>query len=353
MEGRFERTKQALQIAGQSSRQAQKEAQDSREQLQALQKTVQTFQLTLEQTKNQARSLQEDHTKVQEAASSLEHKMIQKEADFAHLKKDYLKIKREYQALQDSYQQEKEQVRNFQQMQVLHSQTVQRLEREITEHKNLEQARKKRHQQLEADYNHIQLLLTQATENSNSETQNKLQETIQTLQENNANMHEQLQNWQLDALKQKEHLHGELTKAESVAQKYKIKLETLEEEKSNLLTNNRSLQKQIQDLKQSQRTTEIMTTTVKNHHHPEGQAVVPKPFQLPSLPQSSNECCICHKRGIGLMKKCACGKQDCPYRAHIKCAASVNIQKDNHESSSSSSGNISDSRPIILCEKSD
>ena len=268
-----------------------------------------------------------------------------------------------------------------------HERELKQLQREKLEQTAVEQARKDRADKIEQEWRRAQAMLVEATSGQEAaeQTQAVLEETIESLQKANRELHQTLKETQDTACGNNGRLNDALSKAEKEAQQLRIAAEAANEEMQRLKQDKAAADKQIHQLKTrlakverdlavsnahavatTNSTTISPGSTTPNSDSITSSALT---FRLPPLASSStitksstnlacvnvtdkeNEgvkngthCCMCIKPSIGIMKTCQCGNASCKKRAHSNCVKHIQPGP-----SVSHPGTPSVPLPLVLC----
>jgi hypothetical protein len=363
------------------------------------------LQTVVSETKLACQTLADEQQQVDQRAASIEHQYLTQKQELMRVTKEVQQLRQSNALLDHARDQWKHERKNLEQQVKLLQGTISTLRRTASDQAAVEQLRQDRAGQDQADLHEAQQLLAQAMDQQEMSirVQATLQETVQTLEVANADLHEKLVEHQTSARTDAERMSTALSKAERETQKLRLDKEAMVEQLKRTKQDKDAGTKQIQELKMRVVAAERLANSSNNNnnnnnggHHPTGLLLTtPKAsadgtfsspseettttenpstytgnkivFRLPPLPGSAKDkrssfstssssaminptdvttgksCCICYKDAFGIMKSCPCG--NCQERAHMSCVKQVTAPP-----SVSHPGTPASPVPVVLCK---
>ena len=392
-QARYDKTVQALRIAGSNAAKARADADSAEATAATMAQTLQSLQTVVEETKRASQVLHNEQQQVARAAADAQQSLVKKEGDLAAAYQK-AKILRE---ANDSLQRENEMFKDdrasLQRRLQDADRRVEELRRTVSEQETMGRARQERAAKIEQEWREAKQLAVQATEAQKQglKTQEALEETVAKLQKATEDMHQQMTMQTEQWSKEKERLNTALTKSEKQVQQLRIEAEASDEELERLRLDKKSSTDQISKLnlrvtglERRLKETMAVSSTVACSPEGAGSLVSPDPvsgidksatksgnglaFSLPPLgfgknkdsmkstPQTSNDegslpdpstaclCSLCNKTLFGLMQRCQCGKKTCRKKAHNTC-----VRRIQPSISVSHPGTPAPRLPLLLC----
>lgn len=304
-------------------------------QLEALKEVV-------EQTKQAAQVLHEEQQEITEQARCGQAKLLQVEADLALSNKEKKELVAKVEEWETKAKELHQESTTLKRQLADETEKSRKLTKTLEERDVLEEARKKRSEQVEKELQEAQaLLLSASTAAADSDALSSLNETVMKLQEANKKLYEQLEEHQESARADKDRLRESLLLAEQEAQHLRVEA-CLQSDKdigrqnanSSPMTNTPSSAASNLD------TSFAIKTTVDAMSTP--QSSVGGDHEVPQ----STKCSICFKDIVGdtNMKPCQCGMPDCDKRAHLSCVNQIHPGP-----SVSHPGTPAAKLPVVLC----
>ena len=275
--GRWDRAQTALRMAGQNASKARDDAESAEATAATLAQSLESMQSMVTKTKHASQVLRQEHQQIHSAVVGVEGQVLQKETDLARAEKRIYALKQHALQLASS---EKAWKKAQQTLQIKVEEQAQKLrekEQLLKEREAIENARKERAEKLEEQWRQSQELLVQATSAAEAAEQgtSEMKKTVGQLRLSNEDLSEQLTEQQQAAQKETKRLQEALASAEQTSQQLKIRAETVEENSSRLLQEKELLQKQLEQIKKSRRTSFESTSSLAK-------------VSPPSLPLSRN-----------------------------------------------------------------
>lgn len=366
---RHSRTSEALRIAEKNAATARSDADVAETTAAQLASTLQGLQTVVSETKLASQKLAEEQALVDQKASGIEHKYLAQQQELGRIKKEVQTLRQNNALLEHARDQWKHERKTMEhKVKSLHT-NIDSLHRQISDQQAVEELRKERATQDQAELHRAQSLLAQASQQQDTtlQVQQTLQDTIQKLEAANKELHEKLKEKQDTARGDSERLSNSLSKSEREAQKLRLDKEALEEELKRTKLDKEAVGKQVQELKQrvvaAERRHPAATPTATTASPSNDTENQPNQicFRLPPLPGSAKSitssssnmkhpdvlegksCCICFKPSFGIMKSCPCG--ECQKRAHFMCVKQVTAPP-----SVSHPGTPAAPLPVVLCK---
>jgi hypothetical protein len=383
-QSRLTRTMEALRIATANATKARADADAAEATATTLYQTLNNLQSVLTETKLAAQILHDEQQDLNSTVVAVQSKLIQKEAEILLAQTEMSALRHSNEGLKAEQNMFAEERSTFEEQVKQYEQEISDLKREQLELATMEEARKERAGQVEQEWRKAQTMLIEATSGQAAalQTHAALEKTIASLRKANEDVNATLTEQQRIAREEKDRLSATLGKVEKEAQRLRIASETTEVEMARLKASKASAEKQIQQLKSRltvaerhlKEATIVSTTPMSNSVSPDTVTtpIIPNQlnFQLPPLMTSSKKslsvaasvptitdkenlgvqngelCSVCYKTGIGIMKVCQCGSNDCRTKAHINC---VKFMTTTSGPSVSHPGTPAPKLPIVLC----
>jgi chromosome segregation ATPase len=343
---RFERTIEALKIAAVNAACARTDADQAETSAEGLATQLEALKTVVDQTKQAAQLLHEEQEEISAQARNGQAKLLQVEAELARSQKETKQLRQKTEEWQSKAKQLQEETVSLKRQLADKTEQARKLTTALEERDALEDARKKRSQQVEQELREAQALLVEATSvAADVETLQSLNESVEQLQTANKMLHDQLVTQQESAREEKERLRESLLLAEKDAQQLRIEaslqkdqaerqtLKASDGEKGNTAVSPDGGDQENDDTSFFSCRMNMRTPTPKSTTRRESRTV----------PLAAN-CSICFKAAFGLMKSCQCGNPNCDKRAHLTCANQINPGP-----SVSHPGTPAPKLPIVLC----
>jgi DNA repair exonuclease SbcCD ATPase subunit len=335
---RFERTIEALKIAAANAASARTDADQAELSAECLATQLEALQTVVEQTKQAARVLHDEQQEITEQARSGQAKLLKVEAELARSQKEAKILKEKAEEWESKAKELQEESTTLKRQLADETEKSRKLAVTLEERDALEEARKKRNQQVEKELKEAQALLQEASSAAaDSDTLSTLNETVEKLQEANKKLHEQLTEQQETAKQDKERLRQSLLLAEQEAQTLRIQA-SLNGEKD---ADGENLDHSTTTPSYASRTD--LDSLFSSSNKEKEMATPNTSVDKHAVPPSAT-CSICFKAAFGLMKSCQCGRRECDKRAHLTCANQIPPGP-----SVSHPGTPAAKLPIVLC----
>jgi myosin heavy subunit len=230
---RLDRTADALEVARSDAAKARTEAETAQVVSATLAQNLQGMEAAVKENRQMYQTIQHEHQKISQLTQTMQDQLVRKELQLLRVTSDSEKVRLQLQQQEkrkSSWQKERNEM--FAQLQAAREE-LDEVKRTLQERDSWSAARQARAHHTQQEWQHAQTLLAQATEVNaqKDETHRTMQDLVTSLEQANKQLHEQLQSYQTQMMKENERLQGSLGTSEAESQQLKLALESCTEQR--------------------------------------------------------------------------------------------------------------------------